>query len=255
MKKLDYSGIKLNIENQRYTLNTTELEWNSLSTRIPISITCPNGHTNMQKYNDFQQGKRCRICANNVNYDYSYIKKRIDIDGYVLLTTNNEYNDGMNVKSALKIECPNKHIMKTSYDNFVNKKKRCQRCYFDRNKGENHSRWNVYKSLNLSLRKSFSRCNIYKQFNTDKYYNNWINNPKDYVVDHIFPVKAFADYLIENNLTENKKLIFYLRENIINNPYNLQLLHKTVNRKKHYKYNKKQFYKFLKEKGVIKNEI
>jgi hypothetical protein len=112
------------------------------------------------------------------------------------------------------------------------------------------------------LRKSTGTHNfINKHLNIDKNYNNWISDPSRYGVDHIYPVAAFVTFLEENNLIENENVHMYLRENVVNQISNLQLMDRSRNRNKWHKYNKNKFNLYMKENGYLdeierlKNEI
>lgn len=59
-KKLEYSYIKKQFEKEGYTLLSTEY----VNNKIKLAYRCPEGHCHSIKWNDFQQGYRCPICAN-----------------------------------------------------------------------------------------------------------------------------------------------------------------------------------------------
>lgn len=227
------------------------------NSRTKMEFICPKGHTQYKKFNDFQQGKRCSICSGNKKKSYIEIKKVIESEnGYKLHTSEYEFNKfGMGVLSLYKIECKNGHIYEANFDNFKNKGKRCRKCYFKNNRGLNHANYNPNRSLNLKLRNVFKKNWIDRNMKHDLNYNNYIKEPNKYCLDHIIPVKAFADYLINLNFDFNNDF-YILKElkDIVNNIENLQLMLKEDNRKKHHKYDKNDLYQYL-EKFDINNII
>lgn len=58
-KRLTYSYVKQNIENEGYSLLSTKY----INNNIKLKIQCPEGHIFRMKYHSFQSGKRCPICA------------------------------------------------------------------------------------------------------------------------------------------------------------------------------------------------
>ena len=60
-KKLTYSYVKQQIENEEYKL----LSKNYIDAHIKLKIKCPKGHEyKTASYHSFQRGKRCPICWN-----------------------------------------------------------------------------------------------------------------------------------------------------------------------------------------------
>ena len=66
---------------------------------------------------------------------------------------------------------------------------------------------------------------------------NWERCKEDYHIDHIFPVKAFLDYGIDD-------------PKIVNALENLRPLPSIENLRKNRFYNKEEFEKYLQEKGI-----
>ena len=117
--KYTYEHVKNYVENAGYKLLSTEYK-NAFG---KLKVQCPKGHIYEVKYNDFQQGHRCGICANNIKYTYEYIKTYIENTGYRLLST--KY---VNTNTALDVICPNKHKWTVSFKRFKNGV-RCKYCY------------------------------------------------------------------------------------------------------------------------------
>lgn len=222
--------------------------------RTQDELICPVGHEISMKYNDFQQGKRCKICSGNCRKKYIEIKNEIEtVDGYILLTTEEEYNKlNMGSASLFLIKCNNNHIYKSNYDNFKNKEKRCRKCYFQNNIGKNHCNWNPDKSLNLMLRRNFKKSWIIKNLKHDINYNNFLLNKDYYNIDHIIPVKAFQEYISELDINNDILIIEEFRKNIVNNISNLSLIPIKENINKKDLYNKNDLIEYLKKFEIYK---
>lgn len=74
----------------------------------------------------------------------------------------------------------------------------------------------------------------------DPNYNNYLNESSNYVLDHIIPINAFKQYIIENNITDISNI-----RKIINSKNNLQLLTKKENMIKYKSYNKDDLLKYI----------
>jgi signal recognition particle subunit SEC65 len=107
--KPTYKQVKQIIENEGYKLLSTEYKKSS----IKLEIQCPSGHLFQMRYNSFNQGRRCPECYGSKKHTYKQVKQNIEDEGYKLLST--EY---VNVKSRLKIQCPEGHIFEIRYDSF-----------------------------------------------------------------------------------------------------------------------------------------
>lgn len=245
MKKLTQEYVENYIKNEGWNIKSVYK-----NSSIKIELVCPEGHVQYKRFNDFQQGKRCSLCSGNNKKTYDEIKEYIESEyGYKLHTTKQEFNNfNMNSLSLYTIECKNGHIYKSNFDNFKNKNKRCQKCYFLDNTGPTHPKYNPNKILSLKLRNVFKRNWINKNMKHDPNYVNYIKDPNKYCLDHIIPVKAFSDYLSELNFNFNDDF-YILRElkKVVNNIDNLQLLLKEDNRKKHDQYDKSNLIKYLKK--------
>jgi len=122
--KHTHENVKNYIENEGYTLLSTEYK-NAFS---KLKLQCPKGHIYEVKFNDFQQGHRCGICASNIKYTYEYIKTYIENKGYKLLS--NEY---VNSHSKIQVMCNKGHEYSVSFKQFK-KGQRCPYCYGNNNK-------------------------------------------------------------------------------------------------------------------------
>jgi Zn ribbon nucleic-acid-binding protein len=118
-KRHTYEYVKNFIENEMYKLLSTEYK----NAQTKLEIQCPEGHTFSMILNNFQQGQRCPDCKfNKQRHTYSYVKEYIEETGYRLLST--EYK---NIKTKLKMMCPEGHIFKMSFNVFQSKH-RCPIC-------------------------------------------------------------------------------------------------------------------------------
>lgn len=114
-QKYSYKFIKEQIEKEGYKLLSKEYE-NGLT---KLKVECNKGHEYRVKYNGFQQGGRCPVCAGTQKLTFSYIKTQIEKNNYKLLSK--EYE---NVITQLKVECPKGHQYEVTYNHF----QRGQRC-------------------------------------------------------------------------------------------------------------------------------
>ena len=88
-----------------------------------LLIKCPEGHEYSVRFNNFQQGQRCPVCAGNIKHEYEYVKEYIESYGYTLLSK--EYND---VNKKLLTICPEGHEWETLFHSFKNNGNRCNTC-------------------------------------------------------------------------------------------------------------------------------
>lgn len=110
--------IKSIIEKEGYILQSDIYNGN----RENLKILCPNGHNIEMRYDNFQQGKRCIICSGNKKHTLEEIRKIIENDGNVLLSSNYTNN-----KQKLSIRCPNGHIFSMVLHDFQ-RGYRCPTC-------------------------------------------------------------------------------------------------------------------------------
>ena len=252
-----YQRIKNDIESKGHTLNTSEEEWtkNKIQTTGHLSITCPDNHTSIKSYSDWTR-RSCLECGSTARKSYEFVKLNMQVEGYELETTENDYiNNNLNVLTPIDIKCPEGHKYKVSCSAFVNAGSRCKQCWLD-------SRYNQYQHVEIYLRKNTgNEYFINKYLNDDKNYNNWLDDPKKYCVDHIFPLSAFIQFLVNKDMVNNKAIKYYLKEKVINNRINLQLMDRSRNRDKWDKYNRRHFKKYMRSNGYLdeierlKNEI
>lgn len=123
MKKINYIEIKKFVENEGYTLLTSENEYFGMKTKL--KTICPKGHYWEVSASNFKHGLRCAKCKkeNKKELCFKKVKKYIESKGYELLET--KY---INNSTPMKMKCDKGHISFVSWANFK-KGRRCSICY------------------------------------------------------------------------------------------------------------------------------
>lgn len=110
-----------------------------------ICLSHLNANVQEMSYDHFQSKKvkGCKFCgidfrAKEQKKDYTEIKEFVESIGYTLLSNLEEYK---NIKTILKILCDKHGEIEISYSNLYTRK-RCPKCGFDLQSGENHHSWN-----------------------------------------------------------------------------------------------------------------
>jgi hypothetical protein len=199
--KLTYQFVKSFIENERYTLISTEY----VNSHEKLIIKCDKEHIFDMRFNNFKDmNQRCPICSGKQKYTYEFVKSFIEKEGYTLLST--EYK---NNNTKLLIECENGHVYKSSFTVFKNGH-RCPECI-------------GLKKYTYEFVKSFIENERYTLIS--KEYKN--NNTKMYVMcnnNHIYET-TFYNFKSGHRCPEcigNKKLtIQYVKKHINNFGYTL----------------------------------
>ena len=117
-KKLTIDFIKKEFEKEGWTLISKEY----INANQKLKYICPNGHRGSIRWGDWQQGKRCPYCANNVKLDIEFIKKEFEKEGYILLTTIYK-----NAHQKLDYICPEGHKHSIIWNNWQ-QGQRCPSC-------------------------------------------------------------------------------------------------------------------------------
>ena len=236
------------------------LENNYINNRLKLKYKCKCGNEDKINFNNFKNGKRCRKCSGceppTTEFISSYFKEKKCklLDLY----------QGANYKMKYVCQCGNKSEI--NWRNFKNGR-RCKNCKTIAISGKNNYQWREDRKQvaneRLFARKCYSAIkstrNLFKQIKLNKSkiilgyspnqlmehiinHKNW-ENVKDnkWHLDHIFPIKAFADFKIFN-IT------------LANSLDNLQPLSDVDNISKNCKYNKIEFIKWLNLKAS-KDEI
>jgi len=130
--KHSYDYIKSYIENVKgYTLISSTYE----NKRTKLSIVCDNNHTFDMRFNNFQQGQRCPICAiervaTSSRLLFNSVKAFIEDEGYALLS-----NSYVNNHTKLLLRCPEGHEYSVAFNSFQ-QGTRCPECAGTISKGE-----------------------------------------------------------------------------------------------------------------------
>lgn len=124
-KKHTYEHVKETIENEKYSLVSTEYYTN----KKKIKIMCDQGHLFNIRFDAFINGRRCPMCSikkrsESKTLSYDYVKLFIENENYTLLSI--EY---IGAKCKLDLQCSNGHIFKMSFNNFKTGQ-RCPMCSF-----------------------------------------------------------------------------------------------------------------------------
>jgi len=173
--KKTYKQIKEAFEKEGYIL----LSKKYINAHIKLNYLCDKEHNTSISWANFQQGKRCGVCAGNVLLNYTDVRNIFEKESYTLLS-----KSYVNSNSKLKYKCPNGHNHSTTLGNF-NFGYRCPTCAIIKQCGEGH--WNLKGGL------SFQKyCPIW----SDKYYkaairtrdNNICQNPYCFKTDNVLNI-------------------------------------------------------------------
>jgi len=120
MRRLTYEQVKIKVEEQGYFLLSETYKHSSLK----LDIQCSEGHRYKARFDSFQQGQRCPVCAYTkrskaLALPHEVVRRYIEQEGYALLSK--EYK---NSDTKLDIQCDKGHAYQASYSCF----KRGHRC-------------------------------------------------------------------------------------------------------------------------------
>lgn len=222
------------------------LESRFVNIQTKLKCLCPNGHLNTIIFTNFKyNNSRCRKCSKEkikllYKHDFLYVKKYIENFNYILLS-----NNYINSKKKLLLQCPNNHVIKINFNNFQTGH-RCKICHLNylSIKKQNNKKLGLNKKLRINKEKKW----IIKNMKHDPNYELFLKNTQEYVLDHIFPIKAFQEYIQNNNI---KDLIKFKKISNLNK--NLQLLTIKENAIKSDKYDKTQFLEYIKNNYIEEN--
>jgi hypothetical protein len=229
----------------------------------PMNYKCACGSLSKIRLFSFLKGSRCKECgrkkmSQSRKLSFDVVKEKFEEVGYQVLST--EYIDN---KTPINYICDRGHEGSNSYANF-SKGRRCKQCWVEDNSGANHCNYNpdreqvkendkfrrLCRSLVRRVLKAIDKDKLkkskellgysHKDLRDHLYDHKNLENMGDekWVVDHIFPIKAFLDYGIEDI-------------SLINSLDNLQPLEEKENLVKNDKYSKEEFESYLENKGVI----
>jgi len=163
--------------------------------KTKLDWICPEGHEFQLAWNTFKNGIRCRICSlkeRNIklSFNIDYISNEIKKMNLELIS---DYYK--NAYTVLTIQCSLGHIFKRHWQH-QKRFKSCKVCAQINKTGENAYQWNEDRTREKrSTYLNFPLSQI-KILVDDSNYNNYLNHPKQYNVDHIFPRIAFIDNVV-----------------------------------------------------------
>lgn len=102
-----------------------------------LDYICSAGHLNTTKYNKFQSGRRCSLCAITAKPTLEKVKEMFSNVGYTLLSENY-----INSRAKLEFICDRGHQGAISYGSFLNQKARCLACRIENQRGSKSHFWN-----------------------------------------------------------------------------------------------------------------
>lgn len=186
-------------------------------------LICPMGHKCKISFNGFKNNfNRCKECFINTKkltneYVFEYYKKY----NYKL---KNKYIGRFNDD----LICPNGHNIQMLFSNFK-MGYRCKLCSYENNSGTNHYNYNhqqieVLLNQKIRLKRSFKWISL--NMKSDPNYELFLENPKNYTLDHIIPISLFCKIINKYNLDRQQIKI------IVNKVDNLQILTRKENRNK-----------------------
>ena len=117
--KWNLEDVKKYMEQYEYILLSTEY----INCNTKLKVKCPKGHEYEVTFTKFKIGRRCPHCSKTKPYTFEDVKKKIEENGYKLLST--KY---VNVFEKLDMECPLGHEFKMTWNNFNNHNQRCSVC-------------------------------------------------------------------------------------------------------------------------------
>lgn len=164
-KKRTFEEVKAYVESQGETLIDTTFT----NGYVKQSIVCGKCKKIYKvTYNNFYyHGTRCSECSNKFRakkrmITYKQTKKDIEREapGYKVIEGGTNYK---NNTSKIKVQCPKKHTLLTSRDNFINRGRRCRKCYENRASKNNSMPFDVAakrcKKLGFELLKKARQIN------------------------------------------------------------------------------------------------
>jgi hypothetical protein len=237
----------------------------------PLTYRCKCGSIVTSNFHTFKKRKNCWTCGKKKTLlDLDIIYKFVEENNLSLISLHT-YENTKEGKLLLRCNCGREYEKTWNYLKNKRSINACKECTFkqksEKTSGVNHPFWNKDREK-VEFRKLFARrmysmiSKCYQQFNLKKEiksyeflgythydlgfhitnhpnYKNAIKN-NDMHIDHIFPIKAFIDF----RLCEKEHI------KIINSLENLQPLNAFDNLSKNDKYDKEEFIKFLKSKGI-----
>jgi hypothetical protein len=254
-RKYDYGFVKSYFFENGYELLSSSYE----NPHVKLDYRCPNGHLGQVRWYSFKSGTRCPRCYGNNKLSFDQVAKLFVDSNCVLLETDFK---GKNSQSTLAYKCECGREAVISWD-CLRKGQRCNGCRPTRQSGVGSGRYNPDRNA-ISLRLKLADACHTALKSTLKYlgkkktaksakmlgytveelrvwlesHPNWhlVKNEK-WSFDHIFPIKAFVDYGLND-------------VRLINSLDNLQPILLSDNLRKGSTYDKVKFVKWLNGKNI-----
>lgn len=228
---------------------------------VPVKYRCNCGNVSKISISSFKNGNRCKQCGyKKINkkkkLSLEVVRTKFEEAGYEMTT--DEYIDN---KTPIPCICDKGHQMLISYSNF-RKGSRCKKCFSIKNSGIGNHRYNpdrqavkdnakfrkacrvmVNRTLEYVRKEKKEKSKELLGYTSDQLKHHIFNHSNfseiedKWVIDHIFPIKAFIDYGISDIKA-------------INALDNLQPLEEQENLIKNAKYDEVAFEKYLAERNI-----
>lgn len=117
--KHTYQHIKEYIEKEGFKLLSKEY----INRTEYLEVECPEHHIYKVRFSNFKKGHRCPYCHGNARLSLEEVRKRVEVEGYTLITS--KY---VNSSENLELECLKGHLWNVKLSNFVFNKRRCPVC-------------------------------------------------------------------------------------------------------------------------------
>ena len=199
--------------------NCELLEKEYINAFAKMKYKCKCGDIAQISWGAFRNNQRCKKCG----LKEIAKKKLLSIESVRTLLANENWTllETVYISNTTKMQalCPDDHLVDITVANFK-VGRRCKQCHINRTSGKNHYNWIEDRTkidVTERLRIKKSRNWILKNLQEDVNYNDYKLN-STYQLDHIIPIFAFRDYMIEYKIDED-----YIKI-LANNKMNLQLL-------------------------------
>ena len=153
-----------------------------------ITYICDKGHERTTSWDKFRNTLRCPACMGLEKHSYEFVKQEFLDRGFKLLAKSYE-----NAHQRLQYQCENGHTAYVTYNKFKTGDG-CRKCFYLRNRGENHPNYNPNLSeedriINRDYVEYHNwRLSVYKR---DKYRCVICGSKKDINAHHLH---NYADY-------------------------------------------------------------
>jgi hypothetical protein len=212
--RLTFEIVKIKFESENYNVLSDKSEF--VKSKSKLKVQCPKGHIYDTSYDNFSQGKRCRLCSyeklrSDRAFDYIDIKNKIEsVDGYKLIS--DKY---VNCDTKLQIQCNEGHIFEKIFYNFSNLGQRCPIC--GQSNGEKRVR-NYLDSNNIKYAMQYTFNDLidtdYLRFDFAMFYNNELECLIEYDGEGHYEPCFGKESLIKTQIHDEMKNAYCIKNNI-----------------------------------------